>query len=670
MRIGNPLPTSLPLECSKAARTFKSFVSPTDGIDGLIPSHVLRSAHGFAVFTVAKAGFLMSVRAGTGVVVARLSDGRWSPPSAIGTGGMGFGGQVGAEVAEFIIVLNSKSALTQFMSAGSITLGGNASLALGPIGRNAEGSGALNSKGKLAAMYSYSKTKGAFAGISVEGSAIFERQDCNVKAYGRGATATKILSGHIDIPLWAEDLLDILAARAGSYTEYIDQRSPLESPRNTSFDNDRAEGERSFANPSYQSQNQKDYFEREPDREARPPIEPYSFGSSYSHGSSDVTAPKPQSRRSMFAVSSWRLSRSQNSTKTDPSSHSRQSSAGTHWIDNIRSESPPPSQEKWNPAPFPSKARSRRSHSNLITQQLTEISERHHHDELDDLDPHGRRSKKDEDDEIESLSSIGSDDDPPFESANDWHDSQSRDNAAHLGVDPDHQSASSKDGAKRNWFGLIEEHGLAGKTGNLRQQDGIIDDLMSLDLMGPPNPDHHIPDRPSANFARKHYSSSSSSSIKEYLKDNDARELRSNKASSIFGNLSKKRSLVNVNEVPSTAIRYKNPIFAFSSTDKLHCFDGPEGPQAVPEIPRDRDSNDFLVGTTMPSVSCTKTDLTGYLGKVVAQFDFLGDQEGDLSFKKGDVVLILEKIDQEWWLGSIGLRKGIFPVNRVSSLQQ
>lgn len=123
----------------------------------------------------------MSVRAGTGLVIARLPSGDWSAPSAIGTGGMGFGGQAGAEVTEFILVLNSRAAIRQFMSAGSITLGGNMSVALGPIGRNAEGSGSLNSKGKLAAMYSYSKTKGVFAGISVEGSAIVERQDCNVK---------------------------------------------------------------------------------------------------------------------------------------------------------------------------------------------------------------------------------------------------------------------------------------------------------------------------------------------------------------------------------------------------------------------------------------------------------------------------------------------------------
>lgn len=65
-------------------------------------------------------------------------------------------------MTEFLIVLNSQSALKSFMSAGSLTLGGNLSVAVGPLGRNGEVTGSLNTKGKLAAMYSYSKTKGLF----------------------------------------------------------------------------------------------------------------------------------------------------------------------------------------------------------------------------------------------------------------------------------------------------------------------------------------------------------------------------------------------------------------------------------------------------------------------------------------------------------------------------
>jgi len=635
MRIGNPLPASLPLESSKAARIFKSFVSPTDGIDGLIPSHVLRSAHGFAIFTVAKAGFLMSVRAGTGVVVARLPDGRWSPPSAIGTGGMGFGGQVGAELAEFILVLNSKSALTQFMSAGSITLGGNASVALGPIGRNAEGSGALSSKGKLAAMYSYSKTKGAFAGISVEGSAIFERQDCNFKAYGHGITATKILTGHIDTPLWAEELSDILAARAGSYTEYVEPHSPLASPRNTSFEDDGVAGEEKLLD--HQSQiNQKDYFGRRPDRPVRPPTEPYSFGSSFTGGSTSSSAAQKSSgsRKSIFTISSWRLPSRQNSAKTDTSSSvGRQGPAGPHWMDHIvRTESPPPlASEKWSTPPLPNARRPTRSHSALNTQQLAEISERHDHE---DGDGDGEY-KKDQCGSIESLSSIGSDDDA--HSLHEWQqDSQTQ-------IDRGLACADTHDGPKRDWYGVIEEHGLAGKGGH---QEGMIDDLMSFDHIGPPSPVAYFP-----RGAAGHH-------------DNKVKTISQRPS---WGKISG----------TSWVTRPKKPLSAFSSSDKLHCFEGPTGPQAIPQAAKHAQdeeegralNDDFLVGTRMPSVSCTHTHLTGYLGEVEALFDFPADHPGDLGFKKGDVIRIVEKIDSQWWLGSIGLRTGILPVNRVSPLK-
>jgi lipid-binding SYLF domain-containing protein len=66
---------------------------------------------GFAIFTIFKAGLLFSARAGTGIVICRLPDGTWSSPSAIGTAGLGVGTQLGAEMTDFLIVLNSRSAV-------------------------------------------------------------------------------------------------------------------------------------------------------------------------------------------------------------------------------------------------------------------------------------------------------------------------------------------------------------------------------------------------------------------------------------------------------------------------------------------------------------------------------------------------------------------------------
>ncbi|KAL1755236.1 hypothetical protein FB107DRAFT_249026 [Schizophyllum commune] len=216
MKFNSPIPQSLPKECAKAAKIFQSFVdSANNGLDGVIPREIIEHAKGFAIFSVFKAGFLFSARAGSGVVIARLDNGSWSAPSAIGTAGVGFGSQAGAEVTDFLIVLNTRSAIKSFMAAGSLTLGGNMSIALGPLGRNGEALGSLNTKGKMAAMYSYSKTRGLFGGLSLEGSVIVDREDANYQAYGTAVTAKQLLSGAIEPPAWARPLIQTLEARTG-----------------------------------------------------------------------------------------------------------------------------------------------------------------------------------------------------------------------------------------------------------------------------------------------------------------------------------------------------------------------------------------------------------------------------------------------------------------------
>ena len=133
------------------------------------------------------------------------------------------------------------------MSAGSLTLGGNLSIAVGPLGRNGEAIGSVSSKGKVAAMcvylkysmdtghnlviffcrYSYSKTRGLFGGISVEGSVIVERQDANALAYQQDVTAKSLLSGAVPPPDWATTLTRTLEACTGipGTRKWIDDRA-------------------------------------------------------------------------------------------------------------------------------------------------------------------------------------------------------------------------------------------------------------------------------------------------------------------------------------------------------------------------------------------------------------------------------------------------------------
>ncbi|SPO04988.1 probable YSC84 Protein involved in the organization of actin cytoskeleton [Cephalotrichum gorgonifer] len=214
MGLHNPLPASMASECRKCGKILTSFIDPRQafGPDKIIPPSVLENAKGLAILTVIKAGFIGSARFGSGLVVARLPDGSWSAPSAIATAGAGVGGQIGLELTDFVFILNDSRAVKTFAQAGSLTLGGNVSLAAGPVGRNAEAAGAASLR-SVAAVFSYSRTKGLFAGVSLEGSAIIERRDANEKLYGTRYTAQQLLTGTVRPPTQAAPLMDVLNSR-------------------------------------------------------------------------------------------------------------------------------------------------------------------------------------------------------------------------------------------------------------------------------------------------------------------------------------------------------------------------------------------------------------------------------------------------------------------------
>jgi SH3 domain-containing YSC84-like protein 1 len=171
-----------------------------------IPPAVLKDAKGLAVLTVFKAGFMFSGRGGTGVVVAKTAKG-WSGPSAIGTGGVGFGLQIGGQVTEFIIVLNTYDAVKAFSREGNLLLGADLSVAAGPLGRSVEAGVA-----PMAAVYTYSRSQGLFAGASLEGTVIMTRDDANAEYYGRSVTPQQILAGNVAPPAGANRLQRVLVA--------------------------------------------------------------------------------------------------------------------------------------------------------------------------------------------------------------------------------------------------------------------------------------------------------------------------------------------------------------------------------------------------------------------------------------------------------------------------
>ncbi|PLN76994.1 hypothetical protein BDW42DRAFT_177644 [Aspergillus taichungensis] len=211
--VHNPFPSSLRCESKKACRILESFINPSiTGSPGTeIPSKVLQNAKGLVIFTATRAGFLGSVRFGSGVMIARLDNGSWSAPSAIATAGVGFGGLVGFELTDLVFILNDARAVRTFSQMGSLTIGGNVSVATGPVGRSAEFSTGASLKGP-ASMFTYCKTKGLLGGVSVEAGMILERRAANRKLYNCNITADKILRGGIRPPPEVQPLMDVLYA--------------------------------------------------------------------------------------------------------------------------------------------------------------------------------------------------------------------------------------------------------------------------------------------------------------------------------------------------------------------------------------------------------------------------------------------------------------------------
>jgi lipid-binding SYLF domain-containing protein len=153
---------------------------------------------------VLKVGFGVSGKGGEGVVVARTGNG-WSGPSFIGTGGAGFGFQIGAEVTDFVFVLNNEDAVRAFSHGGNVKIGADASAAAGPVGRHAEADVM-----PVAAIYTYSRSKGLFAGVSLQGAVIVAQSDANRKYYGHEVTPAEILSGKVSAPAGARRLIAAL----------------------------------------------------------------------------------------------------------------------------------------------------------------------------------------------------------------------------------------------------------------------------------------------------------------------------------------------------------------------------------------------------------------------------------------------------------------------------
>jgi len=175
-----------------------------------MPKWLLGKAEGLAIIPgVIKAAYGIGGEYGKGILMLRGEDGRWSDPCFIKIMGGSLGWQIGVQRADIVLVFKSRQSV-QNITQGKFTLGADASVTAGPVGRSAEASTDLELKAEI---YSYSKSKGLFAGISIRGSSLTIDEDANRAFYGRDAVSARevLIWRDVTAPAVVSKLKDLLA---------------------------------------------------------------------------------------------------------------------------------------------------------------------------------------------------------------------------------------------------------------------------------------------------------------------------------------------------------------------------------------------------------------------------------------------------------------------------
>ena len=157
-----------------------------------VPEKMFTDAHAIAVIPdVVKAGLVLGGRGGKGLIAVRGADGTWSNPSFIRLGGGSIGFQAGVQSADVILVFRSPRGVENIVN-GKFTLGADASVAAGPVGRSAQASTDEQLKAEI---YSYSRARGLFAGVALDGTVLRIDHRANQRAYGPDTTPRAIFEG-------------------------------------------------------------------------------------------------------------------------------------------------------------------------------------------------------------------------------------------------------------------------------------------------------------------------------------------------------------------------------------------------------------------------------------------------------------------------------------------
>ena len=181
-----------------------------------IPEEVLEHAKCVAVVPhMVKGGFIFGGKGGKGVATCRTANG-WSAPAFITISGGSWGLQIGVEAVDVVLIIQNEKGMQKLLSS-NFHLGTDASAAAGPVGRHAEAGTDWKMNTEI---LTYSRAKGAFAGLTLEGASIRQDDDSRHAIYGHNVTTRALLLGKVSVPAVAKPFLaEVRGAKAQAVAE-------------------------------------------------------------------------------------------------------------------------------------------------------------------------------------------------------------------------------------------------------------------------------------------------------------------------------------------------------------------------------------------------------------------------------------------------------------------
>jgi len=177
--------------------------------DGGIPEDLIENSSAIAIFpSTVSAGFIFGGKYGQGIIMVRdEKNNKWSPPAIFTIAGGSIGFQIGGQATDFVLLITNRRSVDGILQ-GKFKLGADANVAAGPVGRSAEASTDIQLKGGI---LSYSRSRGAFLGVKLEGAVLAEHWEGDRELYGKDVSAREILlENKVGMPKSADKVLKVL----------------------------------------------------------------------------------------------------------------------------------------------------------------------------------------------------------------------------------------------------------------------------------------------------------------------------------------------------------------------------------------------------------------------------------------------------------------------------